>query len=108
MSTFNKTNYFKDEFNEQSLRLIYLNYGKNICQLKLRPDHLLKNRIDKCDKLGNIAFAKGRDHLPIAHAIHLLSTQELRFGLTKLKLRRKKKKKINRGIFLGGGQIKKI
>ena len=33
----------------------------------------------------NIAFARGGAHLPIAHALRLLSTQELRFGLTKLR-----------------------
>ena len=32
----------------------------------------------------NIAFARGGAHLPIAHALRLLSTQELQFGLTKL------------------------
>ena len=32
----------------------------------------------------NIAFARGGAHLPIAHALRLLSTKELRFGLTKL------------------------
>ena len=37
----------------------------------------------------NIAFARGSAHLPIAHALHLLSTQELRFGLTKLNSKRK-------------------
>ena len=31
----------------------------------------------------NIAFARGGAHLPIAHALRLLSTQDLRFGLTK-------------------------
>ena len=35
----------------------------------------------------NIAFARGGAHLPIAHALRLLSTKELRFGLTKLNLR---------------------
>ena len=39
-------------------------------------------------KRRNIAFARGGAHLPIAHALRLLSTQELRFGLTKLKLRK--------------------
>ena len=39
----------------------------------------------------NIAFARGGAHL--AHACRMLSTQELRFGLTKLKLRRKERKK---------------
>ena len=29
---------------------------------------------------SNIAFARGGAHLPIAHALRLLSTQELRFG----------------------------
>ena len=29
---------------------------------------------------GNIAFARGGAHLPIAHALRLLSTKELRFG----------------------------
>ena len=38
----------------------------------------------------NIAFARGGAHLPIAHALRLLSTQELRFWLTKLKLRKSK------------------
>ena len=36
----------------------------------------------------NIAFARGGAHLPIAHALRLLSTKELRFGLTKLNLRK--------------------
>ena len=36
----------------------------------------------------NIAFARGGAHLPIAHALRLLSTKELQFGLTKLKLRK--------------------
>ena len=36
-----------------------------------------------------IAFARGGAHLPIAHALRLLSTKELRFGLTKLNLRKK-------------------
>ena len=36
----------------------------------------------------NIAFARGGAHFPIAHTLRLLSTQELRFGLTKLKLRK--------------------
>ena len=49
-------------------------------------------------KLQNIAFAKGGTHLPIAHALRLLSTQELRFGLTKLKLRKKEEEKFGRGI----------
>ena len=59
----------------------------------------------------NIAFARGGAHLSIAHALRLLSTQELRFGLTKLNLRKKRKKKKNlaRGFFwnffLAGGQI---
>ena len=35
-------------------------------------------------KLENIAFARGGAHLPTAHALRLLSTGELRFGLTKL------------------------
>ena len=38
--------------------------------------------------VSNMAFARGGAHLPIAHALRLLSTQELRFGLTKLKLRK--------------------
>ena len=45
----------------------------------------------------NIAFARGGAHLPIAHALGLLSTQELLFGLTKLNLRRKKEKKWGKG-----------
>ena len=36
----------------------------------------------------NIAFARGGAHLPIAHALCLLSTKELRFGLTKLNLKK--------------------
>ena len=36
----------------------------------------------------NIAFARGGAHLPIAHALRLLSTKELRFGLTKFNLRK--------------------
>ena len=40
----------------------------------------------------NIAFAIGGAHLPIAHALRLLSTKELRFGLTKLNLRKRKEK----------------
>ena len=48
----------------------------------------------------NIAFAKGGAHLPIAHALRLLSTQELRFGLTKLKLRKKEENN-----FVGWGII---
>ena len=36
----------------------------------------------------NIAFARGGAHLTIAHALRLLSTKELRFGLTKFNLRR--------------------
>ena len=48
----------------------------------------------------NIAFARGGAHLPIAHALRLLSTQELRFGLMKLNLRKKiREKKIWKGIF---------
>ena len=35
----------------------------------------------------NIAFARGGAHLPITHALRLLSTKELQFGLTKFKLR---------------------
>ena len=38
--------------------------------------------------LLDIAFARGGAHLPIAHALRLLSTKELRFGLTKLNLRK--------------------
>ena len=48
----------------------------------------------------NIAFARGGAHLPIAHALRLLSTQELQFGLTKLKF------KLAGGFFKkGGGQF---
>ena len=47
----------------------------------------------RAEKLGrkvnvNIAFARGGSHLPIAHALRLLSTKELRFGLTKLNSRK--------------------
>ena len=42
----------------------------------------------KKKKKKNIAFARGVAHLPIAHALRLLSTKELRFGLTKLNLRK--------------------
>ena len=45
-------------------------------------------------KKKNIAFARGGNHLPIAHALRLLSIQELRFGLTILNLRKKREKKI--------------
>ena len=45
--------------------------------------HILALKIEH-----NIAFSRGGAHLPIAHALRLLSTQELRFGLTKLKLRK--------------------
>ena len=44
------------------------------------------------DNIQNIAFTKGGDHLPIAHALRLLSTQELHFELKKLKLRKKEEK----------------
>ena len=42
------------------------------------------------ERKKNIAFARGGAHLPIAHALRLLSKQELRFGLTKLKFRKKR------------------
>ena len=47
---------------------------------------------EKERKKKNIAFARGGAHLPIAHALRLLSTQELRFRLTKLNSKKKKKK----------------
>ena len=37
----------------------------------------------------NIAFARGGAHLPIAHALRLLSNQKLRLGLTKLSSKKK-------------------
>ena len=41
--------------------------------------------VDRCVKVSlDIAFARGGAHLPIAHALRLLSTQELRSGLTKI------------------------
>ena len=59
-----------------------------------------------CVNTRNIVFAKGGAHLPIAYTHRLLPTQELRFGLTKLKFRRKKERKnLARGCFLGGGAI---
>ena len=57
------------------------------------------------DLYPNITFARGDAHYPIAHALRLLSTQELRFGLTKLNLRKKRKKEeknLARGFFGGG------
>ena len=51
----------------------------------------------------NIAIAKWGTHLPIAHALRLLSTQELRFGLTKLKLRKTEEQIWPGDFFLGGG-----
>ena len=41
--------------------------------------------------LKDIAFARGGAHLPIAQALRLLSTQELRFGWKKLNSKKKKK-----------------
>ena len=43
---------------------------------------------EKRRRMKNIAFARGGAHLPIAHALRLLSTQELQFRLTKLKLKK--------------------
>ena len=40
------------------------------------------------DKCYEYACAEGGAHLPIAHALRLLATKELRFGLTKLNLRK--------------------
>ena len=61
------------------------------------PGDLVKDpnlhEIDVTETLMNIAFARGGAHSPIAHALRLLSTQELRFGLTKLNLRKKRKDK---------------
>ena len=45
----------------------------------------------------NIVFPRGGAHLPIAHALRLLSTQEIQFGLTQLKLI------LAGGIFKRGG-----
>ena len=50
----------------------------------------------------NIAFAIGGAHLPIAHALRLLSTQELRFGLSKLNLRKKEEKRNLARVFWRG------
>ena len=52
---------------------------------------LLKGRGELTQVIDNIlkiAFARGGAHLPIAHALRLLSTKELRFGLTKFNLRK--------------------
>ena len=53
-----------------------------------RPNQNIKMELLNLKKKENIAFARGGAQLPIAHAIRLLSTQELRFGLTKLNLRK--------------------
>ena len=55
--------------------------------LALWPPSVLEVRAWK-EIRKNIAFARGGAHLPIAHALRLLSTKELRFGLTKLNLRK--------------------
>ena len=56
--------------------------------------------------MKNIAFARGGSHLPIAHALRLLSTQELRCGLMKLNLRKKEEEKnLAQGFSGGGGTI---
>ena len=60
--------------------LWYLIHNNNAFYVTTATDH--KGR----KTLENIAFASGGAHLPIAHALRLLSTQELQFGLTKLKL----------------------
>ena len=57
----------------------------------------------KHDNILNIAFARWGAHLPIAHTLRLLSSQELRFGLTKLNLRKKGEKNLPREFFGGGG-----
>ena len=49
-----------------------------------------------------IAFAGGGAHLPIAHALRLLYSKELRFGLTKLNLR---KNNFLKYFFWGGGSL---
>ena len=56
----------------------------------------------------NIAFARGGAHLPLAHALRLLSTQELRFWLTKLKLRKKEVKNWLGEFFWEGGKFFRI
>ena len=49
--------------------------------------HILKE-IRQLRTMSNIAFARGGAHLPIAHALRLLSTKDLWFGLKKLNLRK--------------------
>ena len=68
-----------------------------------------KSKWKERKKKKNIAFTRGGAHLPIAHALRLLSTQELRFGLTKFNLRKKKNRKnLARGfLFLDEIEIEK-
>ena len=55
----------------------------------------------------SICVHRGGAHLPIAHAVRLMSTQELRFWVDEIELEKKeKKKKFARGFFGGGeGQL---
>ena len=67
--------------------------GELLLQMYSKPPLIFSNYIF-CHHLyiwyqpTNIALARGGAHLPIAHVVRLLSTQELRFGLTKLQLRK--------------------
>ena len=64
--------------------------AKELANIKCATAHytrdiIVKKIINEHVKHGthfniNIAFTKGDAHLPIAHALRLLSTQELRFG----------------------------
>ena len=90
---------------EKYLKVIKnINLGRCLCRV-VKDRHLARKRLQRhgsgflvsksssqiskyLKTFHNIAFARGGAHLPIAHALRLLSTQELRFGLTKLKLRK--------------------
>ena len=65
-----------------SVPSILYNDNIRLCPCTLSAQHFISFQYK------NIEFARGGAHLPIAHALRLLSTKELRFGLTKLNLRK--------------------
>ena len=60
------------------------NLSRRQAGIRRRGKGWRRMRRKESKSMVNIAFARGGAHLPIAHALRLLSTQELRFGLTKL------------------------
>ena len=67
-------------FVKSKVEISHILYINNLKKTHSESKHLNCTQLKMAEYLKNIAFPRGGAHLPIAHALRLLSAQELQFG----------------------------